>query len=338
MDESGSEESEKGPVFENTEPSPKQIRVARAKTPNPLVESLSQRLFEGEDIAIVPSDQVSSVIKYLTHYRDVEIDAHHVDEAERADKFATSLAKHQLNSTTQSIRESRGSHMSDLLEAAQRRLSNLEQRYAATYDAILAENEEHLSQLREKHQQEREEFEASWSTPTKTRPYTRASQQLIQLRTRSVLLMKARRYDDHRVTEKAVDDLERDETAERHWRMEQEFDAQSKLLDERHKEELNRQMVSNESRICAFTRAREREITAAKKRVGNVEADIKALEESEKMRSNPRNNQDPIVPQSRIGPRSKALDMKEICQLRLPPLNTKVRGKVSQSTPVKRPS
>jgi hypothetical protein len=329
------DEEEPPPPPEKPAPKPKAIRVSPSVFQNPEAEPFARRVLEGEDITIIPPNQVSSVLKLLTQYRESKINANDVNEAERCHNLMLAIAKHQADSQAQSTHDNRDSHLSDLLEAARARVADLEQRYSALHETILEQNEEHLSELREKHKQEVADFEASWTMPYKTRPFTRASQQLIQLRTRSALLMRARRFTDHRVTERAANDLERGETAERHWRMGQEFDAQRKLMIERHEAELNRQMVSNESRLCAFTHGHTWDLSAAKNRVANLEAELSALDQSEKLKSQQNVPHEPTLPPCRAGTKS-GLNMKVICQLKLPPLHAKRAAHTSKSLPSRR--
>jgi hypothetical protein len=329
------DESEDAPVFEKTEPDPHQSRTSDSMLANSMAEDFSQRLLAGEDISIVPQEHAPGVVRYLTRYRDSQIEETNVDEAERSDNLIVALAQRKSTSQTQYVRDTRDSRLADRLEAAQERFALVQDRFETVHDAILDKNASQIRQLEEKHQKEIADFEALWSTPVKTRPYTRASQQLIEVRTRSVLLMKARRFDDHRLIERAAEEMGRDEAADRHWRMEQEFDAQLKLLKARQAEEMQRQKVSNESRICAFTRSRERAVSAAKQRVANLENEMITLEESDKMRNEPRYDPEAIVPPSRTGKRS-GLDMNAICQLKLPPLNVKARTQTTKSTPVKK--
>jgi hypothetical protein len=310
---------------------------ASDRAANSQTQSLSQRLLAGDDPSIVPPEQISAVVKYLSRYRDSHIDSNDVDEAERSDKLVREIAKRKSDSTIHSLREDRDLRMAHLLEAAQHRLANLEQRYTARHQALLQANDNHLRQLADRHQRECDDFAISWSQPPRTRPYTRASNQLVNLRTQSILLMKARRYDDYRMAERALDTLEHTEAAERHWKMETEFGAQWKILEDKQNEELNRQKVSNESHLCAFTRARDRELFAARQRVLNLENEIKTLEESEKMRNNPHYDPATVILQAKGAPRS-AMDMKEICCLKLPPLNAKSRGQAAKSTPERRRS
>jgi hypothetical protein len=328
-------ESESTPVFEKTEPNPDQIRTGEPILSSSIAEELSQRVLSGQDISIIPPEHASAVVQCLAQYRDSQIEQANVDEAERVDNLIAAIAQRKSTCRAQSLRDSRNSHLSDRLEAAQRRFTNVEHRFETVHEAIIDENASHLRELEDRHQKELTEFEDSWSTAAKTRSYTRASQHLIELRTRSAMLMKARRFDDHRVTERAAGEMERDEAAERHRKMEQEFDAQLKLLQEKQAEELQRQLVSNESRICAFTRAREKAISAAKQRVANLENEMKNLEESDKMRNAPRFDPEAIVPPAKSGKASR-LDMKAICELKLPPLNVKVRSQATKRTPVKK--
>jgi hypothetical protein len=330
------DDDEDRPVFEQTAPALQQIRVIGTVVPNSDSESLAERVLAGDEISIIPPDQVSSVLHYLIHYRDAQIDANNVDEAERSDILLYQVAQRRSDSADRSLRDGRGSHLSELLEAAQQRLSALETRYKSIHASLLTENEAHLTQLRDKHQHELEDFESSWQKPNKTRIYARASIQLIELRTRSVMLMKARRFDDHRVTERAASQLARDEVADRTRAMEHEFETQLKHVRERQAEELERQLMSNDSRVCAVRRARDREISGAKQRVVNLANEIKQLDESGRMRDAAKPDL-PIVGGARI-PSVMGLNMKEICQLKLPPLKVKVKLKVSRSVPASRNS
>jgi hypothetical protein len=207
-----------------------------------------------------------------------------------------------------------------LISAATQRAADLENRYETAFEKVVADNRSRVLKLEEKHGQEREEFEDSWTRPMKTRLYSHASLSLMELRRQSIMLMRAGRYDEQRQTERMLAELEMNEIGEHSRAMAMEYDVQMKALEERQSQEMKALLVANEGRVILLQRARDKEVMAAKQRIQNLEKERDSQRESDAFLEKPKVEAVREEPRVRAAARSAPQNIAQICLLKLPPL------------------
>jgi hypothetical protein len=244
-----------------------------------------------------------------------------VDEAERSDAILVALQDLNATSIQQNTHEDREARFQAVITDASERADEWEEYYRDRHQCLAENNEDRVSALKAKHQQERQRFDEAWATPTKTRLFSHASNALRGLRMQNMWLMKARRYDDQRLIQQAVNERERFETEEQARAMLMEYEVQLKALTDRQTQEMNALQIANESRVTLLTRAEQRDVLAAKQRVQNLENERKIHRESNRFARG-------IMPKGRragsaqsvAGHRNMPLNMTQIATVQLPPL------------------
>jgi hypothetical protein len=275
----------------------------------------------------------------LTRYRDERIDAHDIDDAEQADKILSALQEQRMNSVRHDVRSARESHITRRLEAARQKASQLEQDYQHQIELLEDEHAKSVARLAEKHRQERESFAGRWDTSDKARLFNRASPALINMRTQNFLLIKVRRYDEQRVMEEYVHRLEQFEIDEQSRNMLLDYETQMELLLRRQNQEMDALTTANMGHTIAFQRARNRDVSAAKQRIENLENELRIAQESRAFVAGyaPRGRQ--TLPTSRGRARTAPMNLIHICTIKLPPLmpcQGRRSGVVSSSAVIKR--
>jgi hypothetical protein len=136
------------------------------------------------------------------------------------------------------------------------------------------------------------------------------------LREQSLLLLKARRWEDQRVAGRMADELEKIETAEQSRQMLLEYETRVRNMKDRHIQEMNAVLIANESRLLVLEKVEKKDISAAQKRIANLQAEMKISHEA-KDRGNK-----VVLPdvRSRSRTASEFANKQEIHLLKLPPL------------------
>jgi hypothetical protein len=275
----------------------------------------------------------------LTHYRDERIDGRDLDEAEQADKILSALQEQRTNSLRQDARSTRESQFTERLEAARENASKLERDYQHEIQLLEKEHAGSVARLADKHRQERELLAGRWDAPDKWRLFNRASPALMSMRTQNFLMLKARRYDEQRVMEKYIHCLEQFEIDEQSRNMLLDYETQMDLLLRRQKQEMDALTTTNEGHMVVRKRARDRDVSAAKQRIQNIENELRMAQESRAFVAGyvPRGRQ--TLPTSRGRARTAPMNMIQICTIKLPPLlpsQARRPGAVSSSAVIKR--
>jgi hypothetical protein len=300
--------------------------------------AICRQLLDGAEVSIVKPIEFFPVFKQLTVFRESRVGAHDRDGAEHADRILQQLQQLRVQAMRQTMREDRENEYRQRLAAARQSATDLESRYDRLQQLIVDENAEHVRQLEERQQAEREEYPTRWEAPQKTRIYSRASNTLITLRTQSYLLMKARRYDDQRVAERYVGELEAHEAMEQSRNISIDFDNGIALLAERQKTEMSHLLMANQSRLRHWKVCRDREIAAAWQRVQNIENEMKIAKEQDRFLGGYESGGSRRRTKSRSARKPPTIDMLEICTIKLPPLSVSLeqrKNKVRSSIPTR---
>jgi hypothetical protein len=310
------------PLFSRTAVGADQIQLIDLDPPQPDPQAIIDRLLAGEAVSIVADALFASVVTLLTRRRDECLNAQDSNAAEKCDDILLALRQMRVDSVREAVFNNREATMGRRLEAARLRAIDLEDRYRYAVDRVVEENSDHVAKLNGRHQEEREAFEASWQTPQRTRLFSRASPALINLRRQNYMLLQARRYEDQRAAERQLDEMERTEIQEQSRNMMIDYESQAKLLEEKQQQEMGALLIANEGRLSLLKRAQEKEVSAARQRVANLESEMKNAKESRAFATGYGKLRQNEVPPSRAQARTAPMNMAQICTLRLPPLPT----------------
>jgi hypothetical protein len=316
------------PLFDKTEldvePEPsheEEDPEEESMPPDRSPEAIAEDLLQGADLSIVTPESQPSVFSYLMSYRAGRMNALDVDGAEKADILLTSLQKMDFSSQRQTTLDGREAQFSRRLSAANERLLHVEELYRTYHERLAKSNAARISTLQAKHDKEREAFDESWMTPAKRRLFSHASTAMRALRTQAVWLVKARRYDDHRLFQQAVDEREQHETEEQARAMLMEYETQLKALTERQAQEMNGLITAYDGRLVLLNKSQTRQLSAARQRIQNIENEQKIHKESISFASGLRRTRRRAGSAASLaGPRVIKLDIAEITTVKLPPL------------------
>jgi hypothetical protein len=310
-------------VFQKTEVEADQVAFLEEETivPEFTPEEISERLLNGGDPTEVSADAYPAVFSCVMHYREGRMNALDVDGAEKADRVLIALRRVGAMSLLQGTRDDRDASFSRRISIAQESEKRLEKRYCEHHEQLAVGNAERIAALKERHENERVRFDEGWTTPGKTRMFMHATNLLRSMRVRNIWLMKAGRYEDQRLVEKAVSEREQWETEEQARAMLMQYDVELRALAARQAQEMSALMQANESRVLLLKKAQNRDLLAARQRIENIENEWKIQKESAKFIAGARRR----VRRARsgpsiAGPRSMTLNMAQIATIELPPL------------------
>lgn len=331
---------EEVPVFIQTQIEPEQTRISsppQKKDRQSNVEMIARSLLGGEEVSNVGlrEKDISSVLAWLTNYRNDKITRGNAPEAEHTDKIISEIQFMRTNNLKENARFEREEKIRERLDDAKKFAGNLQRRYSETRKLVLLENNEHIAKLTKKHEKEKQDMSNKWHSPEKARRYSHASNRLMTLRTQRFLLMNAGRYDEQKLAEQTITEIEQQEAEEAGKTMMNEYEYQLRLMNEHQKQEMNHLLMANQSRLVNLQRAEEREVSAAKRRIQNIELELASTCDSNKFwnvhgRSGAVSRSLGAAPvPKKTKTRAPSMNMKEICSLKLPPL--KVPSRVSQT-------
>jgi hypothetical protein len=115
-----------------------------------------------------------------------------------------------------------------------------------------------------------------------------------------------------------------------------DFDNGMALLAERHTTEMSHLLMANQSRLRHWKVCRDREIAAAWQRVHNIENEMKIAREQDRFLGGYEGGGSRTGSKIKSAHKPPAMDMLEICTLKLPPLSVSLeqnRKKVRSSIP-----
>ena len=243
------------------------------------INSIAQQIIDGKkDPLSVEFDDTLPILTYITHYRNEKMASYEVNEAERSDAIISTII-HNYRSTLKSInRVKKEEFIKNKLQKAEKKLRQAENQTKQSMSELKAQNDQSLRELKTVQSQEVDDLINKFNSPVIQRHYTQASPQLRTLRFQMQLLQQSKRFDELRITQKRVETEEKLEIEKVTRSMASQLQSQMKLLEEKHRGEIESRQIAFEDRETKMRRKCNSETEAIRNHINNINADLRMLQ------------------------------------------------------------
>ena len=250
------------------------------------------------DLSKVELNQVPYVISSLNNIRNRMISIGNVDQAEKADYLVVELRTSKISKSKTQTTQKKIDSISQRYELAKKEHEELDLRLKTTLNGINEYNFKQLTQLKEKHQKEVDNFLNLWEKPNKRRKYSHFSTELNNLVTKSELLLLTRRYEDHRKMKEIIDNKMQLETEIMSKAMKDEYDLQYSILMDKQIKELEHLSISHKNKIDTFNVTAQNQLEISLLKVQKLENQLNQLKKNNEYWS--KQFQPPLLPFGRL--------------------------------------
>ncbi|KAK8836373.1 hypothetical protein M9Y10_039716 [Tritrichomonas musculus] len=268
------------------------IENSQTQTPQPSdnskknkdeIASMCNEILNGnKDPLSIEFEDTLSVLTYITRYRNDKMALHEVDEAEKSDYIIAKII-HNYKDTLKSINRSQKEQIiKNKLQKAEKRLQQAQDHTNRSISELKAQNHQTLQHLKIKHNQEFENLFYKFNSPAVQRHYTQASSHLRTLRYQMQLLQNSNRFDELKIAQQSVAMEEQREIDEVTHSISSQFQAQVKLLEEKHQAEVESRQISFEDKETRLRIVCGRKTDALQNHINNIMADLQMLQKKQK--------------------------------------------------------
>lgn len=239
---------------------------------------LAQQILDGkEDPSAVEFDETLPVLTYITRYRNDKMALHEVDEAERSDLLIATIIRNYKTTLIQINRQKKEDFIKSKLEKAEKKLQEAEKETKRSITELKAQNDQSLQNLKTIQNQEVDNLINKFNSPVLQRHFSQASSHLRTLRFQTQLLQQSKRFDELRIAQKCLADEEKREIENVSRTMTSQLKNQIKLLEEKHRCEIESRQIAFEDRETKMKRICTMKTDAIKNHISNINADLEML-------------------------------------------------------------
>lgn len=286
------------------------------------MEQLVDRLVNGENPEIIAAHLVPTVIPYVQKARDEHLIDHDVEYCQKADIAIQKLRDYLQREMKLQAQQDIAYNYAERLQESQDNLSRVQSSINRTTRLLKTKHKEELAAMRERHRKEENSFIEKWQSPQTMRRYNRGSPKLQAMKKQQQQLLAQREYKKLKECDQQVKALEEHERDEQYRIMMMEYEAQHKLLKNRHKNEIEVLRTAQQGREQTLKAAGDIEVDRAMKRVAAAEMHVDGSANAEKVWQ--RHYRYERAPVSRsltpVRMRKPAINQEEITSIKLPPL------------------
>ncbi|KAK8881720.1 hypothetical protein M9Y10_004480 [Tritrichomonas musculus] len=269
----------------------------------------------------VPPTQLPQLISGLKEARDERISRRKPDEAEVCDSYLL-IARHAYNEHMKVVaQQTRSEKIRKRLEQAKEDLESLRDNIDLEEAKQASVNENQVMDLLDRQQADDDEFRKSWRSPQKLRIYNRTSNQLRSLKTQTILLLNARKYNEMRQVDRLAKKQEEIETEANYQQMNSEYIQSHQNLQRKHMDEMKTLIDSQETKNEQKKALAKIKMDIAQRRVDNLQAQYNELMDPNKV-WNLYHRHDRSKADTKKSATRKRLETRNYTTLALPPLQT----------------
>lgn len=286
------------------------------------MEQLVERLVNGEPPEIVAAYMVPSVIPHVQKSRDEHLLDHDVEYCQKADIAIQKLRDYLQREMKLQAQQEITDNYAGRLQESQDNMSRVQSSINRTTRLLKTKHKEELAAMRERHRKEEDTFIEKWQSPQTMRRYNRGSPKLQAMKKQQQQLLAQREYKKLKEYDQQIKALEEHERDEQYRTMMMEYEAQHKLLKNKHKNEMEVLKTAQQGREQMLKAAGDIEMDRAMKRVAAAEMHVDGAANPDKVWQ--RHYRYERAPVSRsltsVRMRKPAINQEEITSIKLPPL------------------
>lgn len=284
------------------------------------LQNLVNNVISGQTpIKKVPPQQLPQLITALKEARDERISKRKADEASVCDNYLL-MARFEFNeSTKNNLHKQKEEELKQRIAIAQqdycilRNQLDLEDAQQASID------ENKVIELLDRQQDDDFKFRNVWRSDQKLRTYNRTSNQLRSLRTQTILLLNARRYDEMKQVDNMARKQEEIETRENYLQMTAEYTQSHLNLQNKHTGQMKTLIDAQETKAEQKKALNKFQMDIAQKRIYNLQKQYEDIKDPNKFWALYHRNDRPTAGTKKSQTRTR-YEQRNYTTLQLPPL------------------